>query len=565
MKNRNLLYLISHFKIKSIGMALCITFLMFHSFSQNPNWLWAKSAGGIDGDAGRSICSDLIGNVFVTGVYNAPTISFGSITLTNAGGGADIFIVKYDSLGNTLWAKSVGGTGSDGSYSITTDASGNVLVTGFFMSPTITFGSTTLTNTGSSDVFIVKYDPSGNLLWVNSVAGISQDNGSSIATDANKNVIVTGYFKSPSISFGTDTLNNSAMPYFDIFVVKYDSLGNFLWANSAQGNSSDFSYSTSVDGNSNIFLTGRYTSPTITFDTVTLNNAGSENIFVVKYDSLGNVIWAKTEGSTAFDGAYGISTDDIGNVLITGYFTSPSVTFGSITLSNASTPSLDMYVVKYNSSGNVLWAKLISGSWDEFGNGISTNSSGDVFVTGTFRSPSITIGSTILNNFGYYDMFVMKYDSLGNVMWAKSAGGSDYDGDNSIASTVAGDVLITGRFGSPSIIFDTTTLNTVGGTDIFVAKLRENTPTSIIETDKQEYVNIYPNPTSSNLFIKLNETQSNSSVQVIDIMGAMVFHEININNTSKEINLKNFPNGIYFVKVFNDAYSICKKIIVEHN
>ena len=135
--------------------------------AQAPAWQWAKSAGGASGSTnGQSISTDASGNVFVTGDFNVASITFGTTTLTRAGG-ADIFVVKYDASGNVLWAKSAGGTSSDYADGISTDASGNVLVTGSFASASITFGTTTLTNTLSNfpDIFVVKYDASGNVLW----------------------------------------------------------------------------------------------------------------------------------------------------------------------------------------------------------------------------------------------------------------------------------------------------------------------------------------------------------------------------------------------------------------
>src|SRR5690606_8330373 len=123
--------------------------------------------------------------------------------------------------------KSADGIYGDGGYGISTDANGNVLVTGFFGSPSITFGSTTLTNassTGKDELFIVKYDPNGNVLWAKSAGGINGDWGNSISTDANGNVLLTGYFSSSSITFGSTTLTNAGS--YDIFIAKYDSSGN---------------------------------------------------------------------------------------------------------------------------------------------------------------------------------------------------------------------------------------------------------------------------------------------------------------------------------------------------
>ena len=99
--------------------------------AQTPNWQWAKSAGGTGYESSTGVCTDASGNVFITGLFFSPTITFGTTTLTNAGG-MDIFIVKYDATGNVLWAKSAGGVYGERGQSVCTDASGNVFITGHY-------------------------------------------------------------------------------------------------------------------------------------------------------------------------------------------------------------------------------------------------------------------------------------------------------------------------------------------------------------------------------------------------------------------------------------------------
>ena len=193
-------------------------------FAQSPNYLWAKSAGGTSSDWGKSVATDASGNVFVCGVFESLSITFGSYTLTNASASSgDIFLVKYDASGNVIWAKSAGGTDDDYGYSVATDASGNTFVTGRFHSPSITFGSYTLTNAsaGSGDIFLVKYDASGNVIWAKSTGGTTEDKSSSVATDARGNCFVTGGFWSSSITFGSYTLNNASAGKGDIFLAKF--------------------------------------------------------------------------------------------------------------------------------------------------------------------------------------------------------------------------------------------------------------------------------------------------------------------------------------------------------
>jgi hypothetical protein len=558
--------------MKRFIITLFITILFANNiFAQVPNWAWAKSAIGTGNDLGGGIYTDASGNILMTGFFESPTITFGTITLTNSGtvGTENIFVVKYDPNGNVIWAKSADGIGDDYGKAISTDASGNILVTGGFNSPNITFGTTTLTNGGGNDIFMVKYDPSGNVLWAKSAGGTGNDWGEDISRDASGNIVVTGGFESPTITFDTTTLTNSStVGTWDVFVVKYDTSGNVLWAKSAGGTEFDFGKAISTDASGNILVTGEFALPTITFGTTTLTNSGSvgtKNIFVVKYDPSGNVLWAKSTGGRGNDYGWGISTDASGNILVTGGFESPTITFGTTTLTNSG--GFDVFLVKYDPSGNALWAKSAGGTRSDYGKGISTDTSGNILLTGWFYSPTITFGATTLTNGGSIDtsdIFVVKYDPSGNVLWAKSAYGTGNAYGWGISTDASGNILVTGEFESPTITFGTTTLTnsgTVGTWDVFVVKLSSTTG---LETfSKDAGILVSPNPFNNSTLIQLPESVQNAEIIVSDLMGKKVVAK---KFSGKEYLLEkgSMSPGVYFIQI-NDEFNKypVSKIIVE--
>src|SRR5262249_15588623 len=146
--------------------------------------------------------------------------------------------------------------------------------------------------------------------------------------------------------------------------------------------------------------------------------------------SAGNVLWAKGATGTNMDEALGVSTDPFGNIFVTGYFASDTLTLGTISLTD-----VGVFIAKYDSAGNILWAKSAGGT--SIGRSIATDSQGNVIVTGDFRSSTITFGATTLVNadqqFPTPDYFIVKYDSSGNALWAKRAGGNDNEQGNGIA------------------------------------------------------------------------------------------------------------------------------------
>ena len=374
--------------------------------AQAPQWLWAVGAGGTGGDAGESIEIDSQGNQYVTG-YFSDTVTFGSQTLSS-NGDLDIFVAKLDPSGNWLWAAQAGGTDRDCGFDISLDSAGNAYVVGYFKYAA-TFGNHTLTANGywSSDIFVAKLDPNGNWIWAVNAGGTEYDVGFGIALDGAGNAWVTGYFGGTA-TFGNVTLTTNG--YYDIFVAKLDSSGNWLWAVKAGGTESDEGTNIIVDGMGNAWVTG-YFGDTTTFGSQTLTSSGSDDIFVAKLDSSGNWIWAVQAGGISIDRGYDIVVDGEGNAWVTGHFYG-TATFGSHTLTaSGGAYDGDMFAAKLDPSGNWLWAAQAGGISNQGGNGIVVDGAGNAYVTGYFGGTT-NFGSQTVTSSGGNDIFVAK---LGNV------------------------------------------------------------------------------------------------------------------------------------------------------
>jgi len=542
-------------------LLLISTILLYSILSnaQSPNWLWAKSAGGTNPDQGNSITTDAVGNIYVTGEFNSSSITFGTTTLQSAGL-SDMFIVKYDAFGNVLWAKSNGGISNDWGTNITTDITGNIYVIGSYLSPSIVFGTNTLTNVGDFDIFIIKYDPFGNELWAKSFGSLSQDYAQSITCDAIGNIYVAGGFASSSITFGSTTLTNKGQT--DIYVVKYDTNGNVIWAKSADGTWGDFVYSITNDATGNVYITGKFFSPSITFGNNTLTNAGFSDMFIAKYDAIGNVLWAKSANAPLNSTGNGISTDVAGNVYVTGGFEGSSITFGTITLTNISTSS-DVFIAKYAPNGNEIWAKSFGASSQDYGYSITNDTQGYIYIIGMYNGV-INLGTTTLSNAGNIDIFIVKYDALGNMLWANSVGGLYNDYGIDITIDTWGNVCTTGNFNSgvigfSSITFGTTILTSGGGGDAFIAQLVSTT--EINKNIEQERLIFFPNPSTGQF--TFNNLQKESVIEIYDITGRLILNTVT-QNTSETIDLSDKQKGVYFYKIISDKNDIKQgKIILQ--
>ncbi len=551
-------------KIKLIMLMLVIVGM---AKSQVPNYLWAKSVPGDGMDNGNSIATDASGNSIVAGYFTSTAIAFGTTTLTNPSnlGTAEFFVVKYDTGGNVLWAKSAGGTSNEYGSSLATDASGNIIVTGAFSSPTIAFGTTTLTNAaaGRSDIFVVKYDAGGNVLWAKRAGGTEWDEGISVCTDASGNVLLAGDFSSALISFGTNTFSTSSPISYDIFLVKYDTAGNVIWAKSEGGNNNDNTASICTDASGNILLTGFLNSSSMALGTTTLNNAGGGDYFLVKYNSGGNALWANSAGGTTFERGIGVCTDAGGNIIVTGSFYGPSITIGTTTLTNQATANL--FLVKYSSGGNVLWAKSEGGSSNVDVIGISTDANGNVLLTGEFTSPSITFGTSTFTNAGVSDFFLLKYNSGGNLLWAKSAGGNADDRGNSVATDANGNIFVTGYFTSTILAIGTTTLNRSVGLDIFLLKISDASPTGIEENNVTSPIDIFPNPFSTQLSLRTNSSLNKATFKMVNAMGQTVAEIENISGQAFSFNRGDLPPGLYSVHLWQENKLLSTKKIIISN
>jgi hypothetical protein len=552
--------------MKKIGFILFIV-LTINLQAQTPTWLWAKDAGGTNSEEGTAIAVDAIGNTYITGFFASLTCPFGTTSLTNVGFN-DIFIAKYDPASNLVWVKSAGGSGDDKPTGIAVDTSGNVYITGYFSSSTITFDTITFASNAGTDLFIAKYNSVGNVVWAKKAGGATGDFSNSIVVDASGNSLITGYFKSASISFGSTTLLNpySTSGGSNYFIAKYNALGNPIWAKAANGGA--------VIGNNiktnnigEIFVIGSFLG-NVAFDTISKTSNGSKDVFVTKYDTTGNAIWVKTFGGSNEDVGNAISTDLAGNSYITGYSKSISMAVGSTTLSNNGSPNGDVFIVKFDATGNIIWAKKAVGYSNDVGLAIAADATGNSYLSGYYNGSPITFGTITLNSaFSTTttgDLFVVKYNTAGTALWAKNLVASTGAKGNGIALDAANNCYLTGFYEDVTLQFDNITLTNAGNQgirDIFVGKIGNTSTVGLSENNKLNDVTVFPNPTTGRITIALNSA-SKVDIEILNIVGEIIYKA-----TAKQmltVDLTAQAKGIYFVKVTEGNRIVTnRKIIID--
>lgn len=547
----------------TVAMLLCIQ----PTLGQTPDWIWARSSGAVSNDYSNAVCTDLDGNVYITGTFQGSTITFGSYVLQNSSEGfLDFFIVKYDVQGNVIWAVSDGGTKDDYAYGICVDPAGNVFITGYFNSPSLDIGPSTLVNISTSvnapDVFVAKYDPDGTSVWGKSGdAGPTQDYARAygIGSDASGNIYITGHYGYGSVSFDGNTLQGYGG--LDMFLVKYDTDGDVLWANRMGGNQTDGAQAIHVDSNGNSYITGWFIN-SADFGGVSListNNAYME-IFVAKYDSNGNIVWANY-ALVPYFGNYasgtGITADQLGNVYLTGYY-QYSLSFGNDTLANAGNHGL--FLAKYDSDGNPLWGRSPGGTGTDLGKSVCTDPEGNVIFTGYYESPFLNFGGyPVINaNVGFNDAFVARYDPDGNALGAIGIGGPGHEYGMGVATSPEGELYSTGYFGSYTLDFSGIVITNSGSFDIFLAKMPLAALNSIQSIGENVEVKLYPNPAHDQINVL---SKGRTEIRVYDLASRKILERQFTDMTS--IDITEIPAGLYLYELKRNGNVVKGKFVRE--
>ncbi len=516
------------------------------------DWQWAVTHTTPQDAYGNGIAIDAQGNSYAIGSY-FQSINFGS-TVLNSAGSNDIFVTKHDADGNLLWAVSAGGTNQDLGNAIAVDADGNVLVTGTFRE-TANFGDQSIT-TGGTGTFIVKYDTDGNALWARAGTTTNSIIGNGIAVDATGNVYVTGYFLY-SAAFGTTPVTTTG--YRELFVVKYNAAGDLQWATVSDGSYFVQTNAIAADAAGNTVITG-YFSDDLTVGSSTMSAVGNYDIFVIRLDADGNKQWGRQAGgsTTYFDEGYGVAMDAAGNAYVTGCFAGTS-SFDDVTLAGSGQNNLDIFLAKYDASGDVIWARSAGSTGDDRGMDVSVDAAGNAYLAGYVHG-NADFSGTPLPSIGNADIIVAKYAPDGIFQWVQQAGGNSVDHANGIAADATGNCYVTGSFRFTAN-FGSHQINAQGSlSDFFVAKVGSSIITSVLDIASSNTVTVYPNPTRDMLFVRL-ENGAALRVELYDILGNRVLSQ-NITD-NRPIKVSHLPAGMYVLRTFEGSSMSTHRVVVQ--
>ena len=496
------------------------------------------------------------------GVYNLICVNSSFVS-------SDMFVSKLDSGGNLVWAKGFSGPGEEEGRDIAVDGNGNVYITGYFYFETDFDPDTTVFSLHGieDDIFVLKLNSDGNLVWAKSMGGQNYDQGISIKVDNKNNVYTTGWY-SGIADFDPDTGTFNLMPrgFEDIFISKLDSNGKLIWAKGMGWYSSDWASSLALDNSGNICITGNFTG-LVDFDpgpgTFTLPGSG---VFISKYTKDGDFMWAKAIYGNHFIYSNSIVTDSNRNIFTVGsFYDTADFDPGQGIHQLVSAGYDDIFISKMDSNGNFSWASKIGGANSEDEPSVTLDEDGNVYTTGSFRgSVDFDPGpdSSFLVSTSNSDIFISKFSPAGNFISAMDIGG--HAGPSSIAVERSGNIYISGWFIDTLNLFAQTNFELVsqGNEDIFVVKLNQTT-VGFQKLAPNSAFTLFPNPANASVSILLPEKSKLPSLLTIyNTMGEELIHE-EIKSSPYQLELNNIQSGIYFIKTSNEEIQLIRKLIIS--
>ena len=393
--------------------------------NSNGTLAWVGSLFGVlSSNSAFDVATDSQGNIYITGIFTG-TVDFDPTAGTNsltAIGQQDTYILKLSSAGGLIWVKTI--TGFVGGEDIVVDNNDNVIVTGSFEGTSDFDPGVNVLNessVGSKDGFVLKLNGSGDYIWHKTLGGTNIDLILSVDLNPANDIFISGTFASTAdLEAGVGVTNYTANGASDVFIEKLDQSGNFVWVKTFGGTGNEYPSEIHIDINGNVLGTGWFQG-TMDIDPgvnqTLITSAGDYDQYVQKLDGNGTFIFGVGQGSSATDGGEGITTDNNGNIYLTGTFTN-TVDFdpgiGTFTLT-ALGASFTPFVQKLSSAGTFDWAFSYStvGSGNQTGVRVKLNStSSSLYINGNYSTSTDFdpgAGTNVLTSNGSVDSYIVKF------------------------------------------------------------------------------------------------------------------------------------------------------------
>jgi hypothetical protein len=532
--------------------------------AQAPGWAWAKGGRGGDNHA-TECCVDAQGNVYVAGYFYGATEVIGSDTLYNSGI-EDIFLAKYSPEGVALWGRDIGGSNTEFCNGLVCDPQGNVYLTGSFRSAVFHVDTVQLaiTSAGYQDCFLAKFDSEGTVRMAKKFGGTEVDLGAGLVLGNGADLYLSGHYY--STDFSMDGIALPAPQGADWFIAKLDTLGTVAWVRTFGGPGGELGSHMALAPDGGVYWTGSCSSDTVVFDgDVVVNHlAGYTDAVVLRMDAGGAVQWADNVGGTENDFAVNIAADAAGNMYLAGEATSATLHVGASDV--LSTPGR-LFWSKWDPAGTVQYARRAEGS--QLGD-FEVSGGGDLVLGGSYLAGQFTIdGLTITNPYfplgNTSNLFLMRTNAAGEVVWLKGATQSQQDDIvHALALNADSTGYVAGYYEEGGIQFDGQTVWDAGLNNggFFVARFDPDAGVGMVEAAARSALLLYPNP-SSGRFTVIADADIRS-MDMVDCTGAIVPYQVRMRTArSAQIEMPGLASGLYLVVVHTPAGRLVQRLLRE--
>lgn len=503
---------------------LFIVFLSTALFAQGPDTLWTKTIKGSGDDWANSIQQTTDGGYVIVGTTHYPE----SVD-------RDVWLIKTDANGDTLWTKLFGGSDWDEGKSVQETRDGGYIIVGH----TRSFGA------GGDDVWLIKTDSNGDSLWTRFFGGSYYDVGRSVQQTFDDGYIITGYTESSNS--GTNA---------DLWLIKTDAGGDTMWTKSFGGIYGDEGNSVHQTTDGGYIITGLT-------NRIFFQISYQSELWLIKTDANGDTLWTRSFiGSSGVDEGYSVQrTVDGGYIAVGG----KNIPYGGWYLRGGTNMSLpvesgidtDVWLIKTDANGDTLWTKAFGDSLINIGYGVKPTLDGEYIITGVKQQPV-----------GTYDVLLLKTDVNGKIIWSKTFGDSLNDVGNSVQPTGDGGYVVAGSFES------------IGGdgydADAWLIKVAPDITS--IDQSSNEFINgyqlqqNYPNPFNPTTTINYQLlVGSGIELTIFNMLGQQIRTIVNTHQPAgahyvqwdgnDELG-KPATSGIYFYRLKTGSFSETKKMVL---
>ncbi len=518
-------------------------------------WNWALTAGGTNSETGNAITVSPINTTWVLGSYKQTAI-FNNDTLT-AYGEEDMLLLNLSTSGQVIQAICGGSTSDDTMGDITSDSLGNVYVVGRYWDQAI-FGTDTLKQSygSSSALFLLKYNDLGQLLWAKSIEGNGLKWGQKLYIGPQGRLFLGGYFRN---DLNIDQTIFQAAGITDSFIAEFDTTGNFLSIKTIGSQGVTRLSGFGFDANENLYVAGHFEGKLhFANDSIETLSSGFD-VFALKYGVGGNPVWLKRAGGVFEDYCNDIIVDAQGVMTLVGNFFGV-LEFDGFSLSTSGFNE-DAYIARIDPSGNALWANSYGSTNNEIFTAVQ-HSTNKLYVSGHFFTQTLIGGTVFSTHQNETDGFLVTVLTDGTFEKADQVFGDGYDLFHDSAFAPDGSIYLIGEYETELIGGNTITSN--GLYDLFVIKTNP-LPVSVNEIRKPINFKLFPNPTSDFLQVELPKNRQITAVELHDTKGRLLLlQQVLPAQEFVTLDLFDMENGIFWLSLLGLNEQVGQKVIVIH-